>query len=66
MVLSLFDPATVLLCLIIGTLFDFAYLYYKIANARDLASGAEAIKGVLVFLMALIIMWAIAYALIVP
>lgn len=62
----LFDPATVLLCLIIGVIFDFAYLYYKIAKAKDLASGAEALTGVFVFILALIIMWAIAYAFIVP
>lgn len=58
---SLLDPSTVLLCLTVCMIFDFAYLYFKIAKARDLASGAEAVKGVFVFLIALILMWAIAY-----
>jgi len=60
---SLLDPSTVLLCLVICMIFDFAYLYFKIAKTRDLASGGEAIKGVFVFLTALLIMWAIAYGL---
>lgn len=58
---SLLDPSTILLCLVICMIFDFAYLYLKVARTKDLASGGEAIKGVFIFLIALLVMWAIAY-----
>lgn len=59
----LLDPSTVLLCLVICMIFDFAYLYLKIANVKNLATGGEAVKGIFIFIIALITMWAIAYGL---
>lgn len=59
-----FDPAPVILGLLVCMTFAFSYLYYKIARVRDLVSGGEAIKGVFIFILAMIIMWAIAYGII--
>lgn len=58
------SPSVVLLVLVLGMIGDFAYLYFKVAKVKDLISGGEAIAGVLIFLIAMIIMWGIAYGLV--
>lgn len=56
-----FDPIMILFLLFICMLLDLYYLYYKVAKTRGFASGAEALKGVFVFIIVLIIIWAVGY-----
>jgi len=59
-----FPPILVMLCMLICIVMDLAYLYYKVAGTKDLASGGEALKGVFVFLIALVIIWSVGYGII--
>lgn len=59
-----FDPILVSLCILICLVMDLAYLYYKVSGTKDIASGGEALKGVFVFLIVLIIIWVVGYGLI--
>jgi len=59
-----FPAEAVVLVLFLGIMGDCAYLYFKIAKARNLESGAEAVAGVFIWLLALIIMVVLANGLI--
>lgn len=59
-----FPPSVVLLVLVLGMIGDFAYLYFKVAKVKNLISGGEAIAGVLIFLVVMVILWGIAYGLV--